>query len=381
MKLAHFLPYYPAPCGTTKSVGGMANGVARAGHDVEIWTYRTEKPSGPRHLAKVRSFSPPRQFRWLPSAELRAFIASHARDYDLIGIHGIFNPLLPLTAWLLKRAGARFIACQHGSYHPALMRKDHGRKRLYMPIEKYALRRCAAVQVPATNDVSFLRERNIRCPIIIVPNGFDAEDAPAQPRRAPSSGVPRLLFLGRLEMYVKGLDLLLEALVKLRANGGRQVTLDCVGPDWRGDVAKLQRLAAKLGLNSQVRFPGPDYQHPPHEIMSAYDLLVLPSRSEGFGFVVLEAMVNALPVIVTSETGAAEHVRACNSGWVVPATSDGLASGLAAALKAEDTWPEMGQRGRDYAFAHLQWDEIGRRAAANYERLLNRTAQPAMVYV
>jgi hypothetical protein len=41
----------------------------------------------------------------------------------------------------------------------------------------------------------------------------------------------------------------------------------------------------------------------------------------------------------------------------------------------------MGQRGRDYAFAHLQWDEIGRRAAANYERLLNETAQPAMVYV
>ncbi len=377
MKIAHLLPYYPAPAGTSKAVGGMANAVARNGHDVEIWTYQDCLITDPRHKAQLRRFTPPRGPSWIPSRDLRKYIAAHACDYDLVGIHGMFNPFLPLTVWCLRRAGARYLLCLHGAYHPALLRKNRLRKTLYWPLESFDVRHAAAIQVPTTNDVGFLRALGIQKPVIIVPNGFDPKDVPEKPLRPEPSETMRLLFLGRIEKHVKGLDLLIGALEKVRRRG-LDVILDFVGPDW-GDLAALQHLVNDLGLSATVRFLGADYQRPAHEILSPYDLLVLPSRTEGFGFVALEAMLNATPVLVTQEVGAAEHVRAANAGWIVPATAEGLAQGLDAAAGAKAHWPAYGMRGREYALANLGWDAIGARAAANYVRVIHGDAGPGEV--
>jgi glycosyltransferase involved in cell wall biosynthesis len=379
MRIAHFLPHYPVPGGTSKAVAGIANATASAGHDVEIWTYRTERPTFPAHGAIVRVFNPAGSRGWFPSPELREFIAAHARDFHLIGLHGMFNPLLPVMAWLLTRAGTRYIICPQDPYHPELMRKNALRKKAYWPLESYTFRHAAAVQLLSANHVRFLRDHGFTAPVIVVPNGFNPEEVPAEPLRPLRSEAVRVVYLGRAAMHMKGLDLLLHALVNVRASSRQPIMLDFVGPDW-GDVPTLQEMTAQMGLRSTVRFLGPDFQSSPSEILSAYDLLVLPSRYEGFGFVALEAMINATPVIVTVETGIAEHVLAANAGWVVLPTVEGLAAGLNAAIKAANEWPELGKRGRAYALEHLRWDSIARRAAANYERIVQGTAQSGAVY-
>jgi len=99
--------------------------------------------------------------------------------------------------------------------------------------------------------------------------------------------------MGRLEVE-KGFDLLVGAFARLAADF----------PDWEllilgqgSQRGELESLIAKLGLTERVRLPG--VLEDPFSTLERADLFVLPSRSEGFGNALVEAMACGLPVIAT----------------------------------------------------------------------------------
>src|SRR5207248_2554305 len=67
-------------------------------------------------------------------------------------------------------------------------------------------------------------------------------------------GPIRLVSVGRLDVYTKGLDILLDAFAAARASAPVELTV--VGPDWNGGRAELERRAASLGLDGSLRFTG-----------------------------------------------------------------------------------------------------------------------------
>ena len=108
------------------------------------------------------------------------------------------------------------------------------------------------------------------------------------------------LWAGRLE-YVKGVDLLLEAVKSLREKTDRKFTLRLAG---RGSLREeLEQKASDLGLEDRVHFLGRLSRKEMLVEMQGANCFVLPSRYEAFGVVLIEAMATGLPVIATRSGG------------------------------------------------------------------------------
>ena len=128
----------------------------------------------------------------------------------------------------------------------------------------------------------------------------------------------------------KGLDRVLTAML-----GQPAAMLLVVGVAANGAGRQAAAQAQRIGVADRVRFFG--YREDVPNFFAAADLLVHPSRLDVTGQVILEAMVNGLPVVVSGCCGFAEHVRAANAGIVLPepfAPSD-LAAALARAAEPE----------------------------------------------
>lgn len=129
---------------------------------------------------------------------------------------------------------------------------------------------------------------------------------------------PLLLFAGRIQP-LKGADLAVEILADLQRS---DVTLLIVGgPSGRGgelEVVRLHELVRARGLTGQVRFVPPQ----PHHLLSTFyraaDAVLVPSRSESFGLVALEAAACGTPVIAAAVGGLQTLVDHGSTGWLVP---------------------------------------------------------------
>jgi glycosyltransferase involved in cell wall biosynthesis len=124
-----------------------------------------------------------------------------------------------------------------------------------------------------------------------------------------------MIFVGRASDQ-KGLPYLLQA-VRLLQESGRAVELLAV----TREVDKLTQLVREADLSAIVSVVPP---MPRSELFSTFrnsDVFVLPSIFEGYGLVIVEALANALPVISTPLTAAADLEIHETSGFVIPAKS------------------------------------------------------------
>lgn len=140
---------------------------------------------------------------------------------------------------------------------------------------------------------------------IVVTNGIPTGKYAVRAFGMPNDRPFRILQLGRILFSAKGQDLLVDAAVKL-ARLGLWFTLDFIGDG--PDKSNLQQMVNRNGLNDRVNFLGmksPDYvcRH-----LADYDLLVQPSRHEGFGLSVAESMVARVPVLVSDLTPQLEVI-------------------------------------------------------------------------
>jgi glycosyltransferase involved in cell wall biosynthesis len=152
----------------------------------------------------------------------------------------------------------------------------------------------------------------------VMRNGVDFERfrplPQAESRRALGiDAAPVLLSVGRL-VELKGHHLVIQALARLRQRHPRAcLYLLGDGPE----RARLQALAASLGLADAVSFQGNVAQDQLARWYSAADLLVLASSSEGWANVLLESMACGTPVVATRNWGTPEVVGNAGAGLLV----------------------------------------------------------------
>jgi glycosyltransferase involved in cell wall biosynthesis len=142
--------------------------------------------------------------------------------------------------------------------------------------------------------------------------------------------------------HIKGADILIEAIAKLRA-AGRPVTLTLAGDG--EETAALRALCERLALGSAVRFIG----HVPARFgFSKGLLLVVPSRGDSMPYVVIEAAASGIPMIAANVGGIPEIFGPFTDGLVPPNDVDALAAAVAAAIdnpaRAETRAKELRER-------------------------------------
>jgi glycosyltransferase involved in cell wall biosynthesis len=193
--------------------------------------------------------------------------------------------------------------------------------------------------------------------IVVTPLAADPAFGPDGP--APD-GAPYALFVGALQPR-KDATTAIEAL-SLLGNGDTRLVL--VGPD-KGGRAEAEDTAAELGLADRVELRG----HVPQDELAALyrgaACLVFPSRYEGFGLPVLEAMASGTPVVATT-AGALPEVAGAAAILVEERNPVALAGGMERAIADRERLRAAGlEHARRYS-----WAETARRTLDVYRELL-----------
>lgn len=377
MRVALYLKHFPAngaPLndGASTAVGGLASGLAANGAQVSVLCegpVRSSIRNGRGYAVECFiNRKPYRTFALAPG--LKRYVAEHLAPHrGLCLVNGMFHPgVYAMSAWL-RRHDVPYVVVPHDPYDDAVFgRNAHLKWPYWYLFERRLLTRASAVQVLDMKHADCLRRLGIETDVIETWNGVEPDSVPEESElrwRAPGEPV-HLVFLGRIDAYNKGLDILLDAFA--RVAGPTDARLTVQGPDW-GDRARLERQAAGGMVAGKVAFRAPDYGRTSPRIIAEHDIFCLPSRFEGFGLSALEAMLGARVLIVSRHAGIARHVAASGCGVTVEPTVPGIEKGLLALLERRAEWRAMGLAGRRYALARLQWKNIAAAALEQYERI------------
>lgn len=378
MRLLHVVPtYLPATRygGPIYAVHGLCRALATRGHDVDVFTTNvdgdrdSDVPRGtPVDLdgVSVRYFSS--IFRRLyVSPAMRAALAASIAGYDAVHLHSVFSWPTYAAARAAARHGVPYLVSPRGMLVPELVaRKSSIAKTLWIrTIERRTFGNAAAIHFTA--QVEWDDSRRIGIPLpnpFVVPNGIDLPPA-GSATRLPDT----LLFLGRIS-WKKGLGFLLDALKDVP--GAKAVI---AGNDDEELTPKLRAQAERNGIADRIMFRGPVSGAAKDELLRTSTALVLPSLSENFGNVVLEAMAVEMPVIVTPEVGMAPDVEAAGAGIVTRNQPAALAAAINRLLSDSDARVTMGRRGREVVRSRFTWDRVAVEMEQHYMRIAaGRTA-------
>jgi glycosyltransferase involved in cell wall biosynthesis len=205
--------------------------------------------------------------------------------------------------------------------------------------------------------------------IEVIPYGLDAEAFardvhPGAFRREIGAGEnPLIGFVGRM-VNQKGVDVLLRAFALVeRSHPTAKLILAGDGPD----RPALMRLAKSLGLQ-RAMFLG--WRNDAANILADIDLLVVPSRWEGFGLVALEAMAMGKPVAASEVSALPEIVVPGDTGLLLtPGSVEELAEGIQAILSDPKRAAGMGRAGRERVRKEFPVERMARRTAELYRSL------------
>jgi glycosyltransferase involved in cell wall biosynthesis len=240
---------------------------------------------------------------------------------------------------------------------PSLMsRRDRFMFRTFVPRSARRADRVLAVSEQTKRDL-VERYGISEDKIVVTPNGVDPIFTPEGARAERAR--PYALFVGGIQPRKDPLAAV-EALALL--NGDLDLVL--VGAEKRGGPELRERLR-KLGLEQRVELAG----HVEHEQLAGLyrgaACLVFPSRYEGFGLPVLEAMASGTPV-VAAKTGALPEVAGDAAILVEPGDKTALADGIRRALAERERLVAAGlERARSFS-----WAETARRTLSVYRELL-----------
>jgi glycosyltransferase involved in cell wall biosynthesis len=233
-------------------------------------------------------------------------------------------------------------------------------------IERLMSNRCAAtIAISEALREFTLRYSPPRTPVATVLYGL--EPPPGAPERSAESDTPTLLAVARL-VRQKGLDILIQAMRPIKDSvPDARLLLAGDGPE----RPALERLARDLGLADSVSFLG--HRDDVDELMRCAWILVHPSRWEGFGLVLLEAMKHGLPIVAARVSAVPEIVIPEATGLLVPPDDPrSLAAAAIRALGDERFRSDAGMRGFERLVEHFSAERMARETAAIYDRAVSR---------
>jgi glycosyltransferase involved in cell wall biosynthesis len=258
------------------------------------------------------------------------------------------------AAGVLSRARPRTICTAHGSDISAL------RGGFWRCLRRWVAFRCDRIAVVSEAlKVKLTSEGCSVDRIEVIPMGTDLRGlfVPDGSPRNPAE----ILFVGRL-VPGKGADILLQALPAILARQP-EATLTVVGAGPERD--RLADLAQQLGVGGRVSFTGAV----PHASLAAHyrraALLVLPSREEGFGLVLVEALGCGCPVVASDLPAIRGLLNEGQSGRLFRAGDAGdLALTVTELLADSESRNALAENGRQHVLSRYDWNTISRRYAS-----------------
>ncbi|MDP9936257.1 glycosyltransferase family 4 protein [Paenarthrobacter nicotinovorans] len=206
-----------------------------------------------------------------------------------------------------------------------------------------------------------LKELNPDLQVDVIGNGVDPGIWEIEPHLGAGQDV---LFIGRLEVGHKGLDLLLQVWAEIRGRIDGKLLIAGTGPD----EERLRASIKDAGLSDSVQMLGWLAGEEKFRTLSSARLLVVPSRHETFGLVAIDALAAGTPV-VAFDIPCLREIIPPGVGWLIEAFNVKEFAEQVVRSYAQDGLEEVAARGRKFA-ADYSWDALAAVQADAYRAAL-----------
>lgn len=178
----------------------------------------------------------------------------------------------------------------------------------------------------------------------------------------------KFVYIGRLEVRVKGIDLMLDA-IEMCASILREknAILDIYGPDYRGRYAEVNRLIESKNIGDIVKLHHEISGKEKEDVLLESDIFIQTSRSEGMPLGVLEAASYGLPCLITEGTTLGNAVEIWNAGWNAGTTRESISRAIITCTMQKECWKEKGQCARKMVLTNYSWESVVEETMRIYE--------------
>jgi len=375
--------YPPAPGGAETVVKAYSEGLRDIGHDVEVVTtdLYTETPFVKKKMPSVvNGINVTRHKAYTVSGEAHYVLAPGmvqsflSKSADIIHTHS-YGYFQNHAGWIRERfQSTPWVITPH--FHPSWSMWGGSKRKTLREfydtvIGKGTLEAADLITCVSKHERDMLvseiglKEDNIK----IIYNGINWADWSSVPNKEvfrkqyPTVSEKFVLFAGRLATN-KGLSDLISAMQLIDK---KSVDLVITGADM-GLGKQLEKEASDKGVTMHRLGHIDDETY--RSVLSAAEMLVLPSEYEAFGIVLLEAAAAKTAVIGTNVGGIPEAMSPGNNGLIVEYNDvNNLAKSIAILLEDEKMSKEMGNSGREWA-KNFSWESIVKEIEHEYKLII-----------
>ncbi len=284
---------------------------------------------------------------------------------DLIVFHEIYYmPFFKMASYATK-VGKPYVVIPHGGLTKgAQSQKKYAKILVNSFWAKKFIVNAAGVQFLSEKELSVSLNYN-KNPFIL-PNGITI------PSRYKTSFLfdkkLNLVYIGRINMYYKGLDLLCQA-VSTSESIKEKFHFTLYGPLNCEDAPLLRDLIKKLDLKDTIELKEPVYLKDKEKALLKADGFIQLSRSEAFGLSIAEAMSYGVPVVITPGTTFADFVSQNDCGWITDGSEKDIIGTLERVYNEKNLFDVKSKNARDSVRKKYEWSIVAKEIIENYSRI------------
>ncbi|WP_445666632.1 glycosyltransferase [Fodinibius sp. AD559] len=303
---------------------------------------------------------------WVSSPELWKWLSDNGRNYDLIHIHGLFNPVSSFSATICRKKQIPYIIRPFGTLSRyTFSRRKWFKQPWYQLIDKPNLRKAEAVHFTTEAEYEVADRLNINFSekkyVIPPPFKFENDNYAGASEKFDE---PVCLFMSRLHPK-KNLEDLIQAWEQVVQKYPTSKLL-VAGSGEKEYQKSLKSLVAKLDLFDSVTFKGFVTGMQKRELIERAWLFALPSYHENFGIAVLEAIAEGLPVVISPEVQLCNFVKESNTGKVVKRNPKLIANAIIDIIEDKPYRKRCAEEGPVSVKETFSLDRVGQKLIETY---------------
>ena len=201
----------------------------------------------------------------------------------------------------------------------------------------------------------------------VIPNGINIPEKKRE--RFLENGI-NATYIGRYEIYQKGLDILIDAISNLQnILRGENFVLNMYGVNQETTIKVLKKKIIDNNIEDLIIINDAVYAGDKEEVLLNTDIFILTSRFEGMPMGVIEALAYGIPCFVTNGTNMVDYIKEYNAGWTAECSARNISEAIKNMLIDKDKIIEKGQNAKKLA-SNFEWYKIAEKSHEIYRELI-----------
>lgn len=284
---------------------------------------------------------------------------------DLVVFHETYRIQYISIAKELRKCNIPYVIIPHGELRKEAQKKKWLKKKVAnLLVFNTFIKNAAAIQCLSKGE---METTGFSANKIIGTNGVYS---PEKVKSGFNEEKIEFVYIGRLEINSKGLDLMMEAISfesELLRNNNCHFSL--YGPDRLGRYAQVEALIEEKNIGDIVSLNHEVFGERKEKILLDSDIFIQTSRHEGMPMGILEALAYGLPCMITRGTTLGDMVENVGAGWMAENDAESIAECLKKVINSRNSFEQISMKGRTFIETNFTWEIVTKNVLASYLEL------------